>query len=212
MNETNIYIVKFKNIPNVIYIGNTHLELKKRLRNHKYHTTTLHNYVIKNNIDWDDVYIELYENFKYDDRCEYEKKEEEVIKTFLNDLNYIVINSSKTGGSPTKQILKEVESYLISNLKEIIQENINDCYGYIDIAKEIKLKKIEEKEEKKEIARLNSRIDYYKNRDKKLKQMEEYRKLHKQDEKEMFNCECGHIGLLRNKTIHFRSLRHNTFK
>jgi hypothetical protein len=198
MNETNIYIVKFKNIPNVIYIGNTHLELKKRLQHHKYQTTTLYKYIEKNNIDWNDVYIELYENFKYDDRCEYEKKEEEVIKTFLNDLNYIVINSSKTGGSPTKQILKEIECFLISNLKEIIQENINDCYGDINI--------------KKEKARLYSNIHYYKNRDKKLKEMEEYRKLHKQDEKEMFNCECGHIGLLRNKTIHFRSLRHNTFK
>jgi len=95
MNETKIYIVKFKNFHNVVYIGNTHMELKTRLRAHKYHTTTLYKYIEKNNIDWNDVYIELYKNFKYDDRCEYEKEEEEVIKTFLNDLNYIVINSSK---------------------------------------------------------------------------------------------------------------------
>jgi len=206
MNETNIYIVKFKNIPNVVYIGNTHNELKKRLRHHRYHTTTLYKYIKKNKIDWNDVYIELYEKFKYDNRYEYENKEKEVIKTFLNDLNYIVINSSKTGGSPTKQILKEVECYIIHNLKEIIQENINDYYGDIEIVKEIEIEKEKEK------ARLYSRIDYYKNRDKKLKQMEEYRKLHKQDEKEVFICECGHKGLLSNKTIHFRSLKHNRFK
>jgi hypothetical protein len=144
------------------------MELKTRLRAHKYHTTTLYKYIEKNNIDWNDVYIELYKNFKYDDRCEYEKEEEEVIKTFLNDLNYIVINSSKTGGSPTKQILKD-----------IIQENINDYYDNIEITKE----------EAKEKARLYSRDNYYRNRDKKLKQMEEYRKLHKLDKKELYNCE-----------------------
>ena len=183
MNETKIYIVKFKNFHNVVYIGNTHMELKTRLRNHKYNTTTtLYKYIEKNNIDWNDVYIELYENFKYNDRYEYEKKEEEVIKIFLNDLNYIVINSSKTGGCFTKQILKEVKYYLISNLKDIIQENINYYYDNIEITKE-EAKEIT-KEEAKEKARLYSRDNYYRNRDKKLKQMEEYRKLHKLDKKD----------------------------
>ena len=189
MNETKIYIVKFKNFHNVVYIGNTHMELKKRLQHHKYHATTLYKYIEKNKIDWNDVYIELYENFKYNDRYEYEKKEEEVIKTFLNDLNYIVINSSKTGGCPTKQILKEVKYYLISNLKDIIQENINDYYDNITKEEAKEITKEEAKERKKEKARLYSRYDYYKNRDKKLKQMEEYRKLHKLDKKELYNCE-----------------------
>lgn len=198
MNETNIYIVKFKTILNVIYVGNTHLELNKRLRNHKYHTTTLHKYIQNNNIDWNDVYIELYEIFKYNERKEYEDRETKVIEYFLNNENYIVINSSKTGGSPTKQILKDVEYYIISNLKDIIHQNIKDYFN-----DDINIKK--------EKAKLCSSINYYKNREFKLKQMEEYRKLHKQDKKKMFDCECGHKGLLKNKIIHFRSKKHQEY-
>lgn len=36
MDEVKIYLVKFKNFPNIIYIGNTQSELRRRLQNHKY--------------------------------------------------------------------------------------------------------------------------------------------------------------------------------
>jgi len=212
MNETKIYLVKFKNIDNVIYIGNTHLDLNKRLQKHKYHTCKLYQYVQKNNINWNDVYIELYENFKYDKRKEYENRETEVIDTFLKDNNYIVINSSKTGGSPTKQIIQELNYYLIEKLKNIINQNIiqyniiNQDYtqyeNYIEEGKNIN---------KKEKAKSYAKKNYYENRDTKLKQMKEYRDKNKNNEKKKFICECGNSCLLRNKSIHLKSLHHIAF-
>lgn len=204
-----MYVVKFKNIHNVVYIGSTHLDLKERLQKHKYHTCTLFQYINKNKINWDDVYIELYEIFKYNKRQEYENRETEIINTFLKDDNYIVINCAKTGGSPTKQIIKDVKYYLIENLKDIIEQNIRD-YNLINLISyddEIKTKLRLEK------ARQASKDHHYKNKEKRLEQMKEYRDnpINKEKNKRTFICDCGATCLLKNKTTHFKSLQHIRF-
>jgi len=155
MNEVKIYLVKFKNFPNIIYIGNTHSELIKRLQNHKYHKTSLNIYITKNNISWDDVYIELYETFQYNNRKEYEDKETEVIKLFQENINYNVINTNKNKLNNTYNIKKDIYLFLVKKLNDIIKEDIKEynlnskkincecggCYTYKGKSSHLKSKK-----------------------------------------------------------------------
>lgn len=171
MNETKIYLVKFKNYPKIIYIGNTHTNLNKRLQAHHYHKSTLNKYVEKNNINWNDVYIELYEIFKYNKRDEYENREAEVIKEFLDNNEYIVLNLCKTGINQTCKIIDEVNKYLIQNIKKIIEDNINNYNSQINQIKN------EIKNEKKYDKRNTYAREYYqKNREKKIEKQKEYQK------------------------------------
>ena len=56
-----IYLVKCKNDDTLIYVGSTHMSLEKRFCNHKTDKKcSLYKYV---NDDWDNWFIELYENY-----------------------------------------------------------------------------------------------------------------------------------------------------
>lgn len=89
-----IYIVRnFKN--NDIFISNTTSTLSKRFSAHKTKSSNdyIQNYIItKYNGDWNDWYIELYENHPCNNRMELEKRTNEIIRDFKNNPEYFVIN------------------------------------------------------------------------------------------------------------------------
>lgn len=96
-----IYIIKFKNKDNHIYIGSTITNLNIRFSNHKSshlykkNTTSLTKY-IKNNYknDWSNCYIELLMNYPCKNRRELEKKEFQILKKFQNNKNFKIINKN----------------------------------------------------------------------------------------------------------------------
>ena len=191
MNETKIYLVKFKNLNNIVYIGNTQLELNKRLRNHKYHKTSLNTYITKNNISWDDVYIELYENFKYNNRIEYENRETEVIKIFQEDINYNVINTNKNKINNTYNIKKDVYLFLIKSLNNIIKEKIKEYENYNNY----------EYKDKKRLEKIE-RVKQYN-----IKNKEELK--NKREQK--YNCDCGGCYTYGSKSTHIKTKKHQSF-
>jgi hypothetical protein len=76
-----IYLVKCKYDNNLIYAGSTKRTLEERMASHRNDTTrsstSLYNVVCG---DWDNWYIELYENYPCYNRIQLRKREGEVIK------------------------------------------------------------------------------------------------------------------------------------
>jgi len=71
-----IYLVKCKNDDTLVYVGSTNMSLEERFRLHKYDKTcSLYQYV---NDDWDNWYIELYEEYPCKNKYILELRETEV--------------------------------------------------------------------------------------------------------------------------------------
>jgi len=93
-NNGKIYIIRFLNNDNHIYIGSTIHSLKKRYAGHKCtNNTTISKYVtsVYNN-DWSKCMIELYLNYPCKSSRELVKKEYQIINKFARNKNYKVLN------------------------------------------------------------------------------------------------------------------------
>lgn len=96
-----IYIIRFKNKDNHIYIGSTITNLKQRFSNHKSshlykrNSTSLTDYM-KNKYknDWSKCYIELLMNYPCKNRRELEKKEFQLLKKFQKNKTFKIINKN----------------------------------------------------------------------------------------------------------------------
>jgi len=96
-----IYLIKFKNKDRHIYIGSTIKNLNNRFSNHKSshlfkrNSTSITKYIKdKYNNDWSKCYIELLMNYPCNNRKELEKKEFEILKKFIKNKKFIIINKN----------------------------------------------------------------------------------------------------------------------
>ena len=88
----------------MIYIGSTTQPLAVRLGGHKSNTRcSLYQYIQEcHNGSFKRCYIELLEYYKCANRQELNKREDEIIRKFKADKNYIVINSNIAGRTANK--------------------------------------------------------------------------------------------------------------
>lgn len=93
-NNSKIYIIKFLNQDNHIYIGSTFKTLKQRFTGHKNSKTTSIATYIKNNYNnnWNNCIIELYMNYPCNNKKELVKKEYQIINKFSKNKNFKVLN------------------------------------------------------------------------------------------------------------------------
>ena len=81
-NKAKIYTIRNKNDDKLIYVGSTCKKyLSDRMRNHRADSKKNPNTLFYNLVkDWNDWYIELYENFPCENKDELTKREGEVIR------------------------------------------------------------------------------------------------------------------------------------
>jgi hypothetical protein len=116
--EGKIYLVKFRNDPSLVYVGSTKCPLNERFRKDKYRNTSLYKYIDENcDGNWDDWYIELYEDYPCLNEKELERREGEITRKFKNDDNYKCINKC-IAGRTTKEYKKE---YYENNKEKILE-------------------------------------------------------------------------------------------
>jgi len=128
--EGKIYLIKFKNDPSLVYIGSTKSPLNERFNKHKnYKGISLYKYIDDNHDgNWDDWYIELYENYPCLNKKELDRREGEITLKFKNDSSYNCINENIAGRTKkeyyqdNKEIIKEYKKEYRENNKEKINE------------------------------------------------------------------------------------------
>jgi len=115
-----IYIVKCKYDDNLIYVGSTIRKLNRRLADHRCNKDcSLYQYVKG---DWDNFYIELYEECPCNNKKELFKREGEVIR-LIGTINYrIAGRNGKEYYEDNKEILAEKAKEWRENNKEILAE------------------------------------------------------------------------------------------
>lgn len=94
-NNAKIYLIKFLNNDNHIYIGSTVRSLKTRFTGHKYckNQTSISKYVNDNyNNNWNVCNIELYMNYPCKNNRELIKKEYQIINKFARNKKFKVLN------------------------------------------------------------------------------------------------------------------------
>jgi len=112
-----IYLIKCKNNPNLIYAGSTIQTLEERFCSHKYDKKcSLYKYV---NGDWDNWYIELYENYPCKNKYILKQHEGYVIKQIAT------INENIAGRN-----LKEWYQDNREKKKEYYQDNRDEILEY----------------------------------------------------------------------------------
>ena len=126
-----IYVVKCKYDDNLKYVGSTILKLNRRLSGHrKDKLCYLYKYV---NGDWDNFYIELYEEYPCNNRKDLEKREGEIIR-LIGTINYRIAGRTKKEyyednkekykerREENKEIIAEKHKIYRENNKEILAE------------------------------------------------------------------------------------------
>jgi hypothetical protein len=109
-----IYIVKCKNDDNLKYVGSTIRELNVRLSSHRRcKDCSLYQFVKG---DWDNFYIELYEEYPCNNKKELEKREGEVIR-LVGTINY------KIAGRTKKEYRKDNKEIITEKMKEYREAN-----------------------------------------------------------------------------------------
>jgi hypothetical protein len=119
-NEGKIYTIRFRTDDNLIYIGSTTQPLFKRFYSHKWDSCSLRYYINENNLNWDDCYIELYEEYICENKEQLHKREGEITRQFKTD-NYNVINKIIAGR--TYDEWKEVNKEKIKEYKKKYDED-----------------------------------------------------------------------------------------
>jgi hypothetical protein len=119
-----IYTIRFYNDTSLIYIGSTIQPLYKRFYAHKHNEIVSLCKLIKNeyNNDWSICYIELYENFPSTCKEELCKREGEIMRIFMNDSNYKVINKN-VAGRLYNEYYQDNKEQLIEQCKKYREEN-----------------------------------------------------------------------------------------
>ena len=109
-----IYTIRCRYDDNLIYVGSTvENYLSNRMSKHRYLTScNLSKYV---NGDWDNWYIELYENYPCDNREQLSKREGEIIRQ-IGTLNKRIEGRTK----------KEYQQYNREKIKEQRKQNYED--------------------------------------------------------------------------------------
>ena len=159
-----IYTIRCRYDTSLIYVGSTCNTLSQRIANHKYHSKRLPETMFYQYVkDWDDWYIELYEDFPCERKEQLEKREGEVIRQ-IGNLNQLIAGRTRA---------------------EYVEENKESIKSYMKSYRETNKEIIAQK--KKEYAKSNSEYfkdyinQYYKSNNEQIKEQK----------KEVIICECG---------------------
>jgi hypothetical protein len=116
-----IYLVKCKNDDTLVYVGSTYMSLEKRFSLHKNSKTgSLYKYV---NDDWDNWYIELYEEYPCKNKHILELKEGEVQRD-------IATINKNIAGRTHKQYLQDNFEKISEQKKQYRQDNLDKLSEY----------------------------------------------------------------------------------
>ena len=153
--KSKIYTIRFNN-SNEIYIGSTIQSLSQRFAGHKKNITCSLYQLVSNNYNgnWSNCYIELYENYNCNNKEELLKKEGEIIRLFIDDNDYNLINKRIEG--------RTQKEYRLNNKDKIKEKRKEYKFKNNDTIKEknknYKLKNKEEIKEKREEYYINTKI------------------------------------------------------
>ena len=125
-----IYTIRFIDDIKTIYIGSTCQSLAKRFGGHKITVSGLYKHIQETyDNDWSKCYIELYESFKCDNKNELTKREGEIIRQFINNKDYNVLNQ-RIEGRTQKEYVKEYYEDNKEKIKEYDKEYYEDNKEY----------------------------------------------------------------------------------
>jgi hypothetical protein len=185
-----IYVIKFTDNENLIYIGSSIQSLNERFRQHKkdYNTqrTSLHK-LIKDKYDgkFDKCYIELFQNYSCQSKKELEIREGNVIQEMIQNKKDL-INKNIAGRPRAERLIADREK--ISEKQKL--------YRYKNI------EKVKEADHKK----------YIKNKQKRLEQAKEYYIKNLEEIKNRtstkIQCDCGAFIAKGNISIHKKTKNH----
>ena len=123
-----IYLIRNRDNENLIYVGSTIEQyLSKRFCKHKHQTgCSLYQYINNpdNNSNWNDWYIELYEEYPCENKLQLCKRENEIIreKASINKIGYrteeMKKQKKKERSEDNKDILKEKWKVYVENNRE----------------------------------------------------------------------------------------------
>ena len=128
--DSKIYTIRCRSDENLIYVGSTTQKLSQRLAKHRSDCKrgrgcSLYDYII--NDDWSDFYIELYEMYPCNQKCELEKREGEVIREIGTINKCIAGRSQKEYREENAEKIKEYKKgYRQDNIDKI--KEINKTY------------------------------------------------------------------------------------
>jgi vacuolar-type H+-ATPase subunit H len=109
-----IYVVRCKNDDTLVYVGSTITTLGKRFTNHKISKKcSLYKYV---NGDWDNWFIELYEEYPCKNKYQLRRREGELIRQIAT-INKVI------PGRTLKQYRQDNRDKLLEQLKQHYQDN-----------------------------------------------------------------------------------------
>lgn len=179
-----IYTIRCITDATLIYVGSTIESLSQRLTKHRYSKKATPSILFYSKVnDWNDWYIELYENFSCNSKEELNKREGEVIRE-IGTLNTIVAGR-------TQQEYRQEE-------KEIIQERKKEYYeNNKEQVQEYKKKYYEEHSQQEKDRALRH---YINNKDE-----------INEKKKEKITCECGKTFRAVDKSRHNKTLFHQAF-
>ena len=159
-----IYTIRCRTDDTKIYVGSTIQPLYKRFYNHKIDSKNEKcmnmKLYIEVNGNWDDWYIELYENYPCNNKNELEKREGEIIRLIGTLNRYIAGRDNKQYNIDNADKIKQ---YYIENADKIKQYNIENAdkikerkkQYYIENADKIKQYYIENADKIKERKKQN---------------------------------------------------------
>ena len=124
-----IYTIRCRYDDTLIYVGSTIDTLAKRMGNHRRmslkHKISLYN-IVEN--DWDNWYIELYENYPCNNKQELEKREGELIREISTINKNIVGRTPKEYKQDNKEQIKEQRKQYHNNNKKNFNEKSRNYY------------------------------------------------------------------------------------
>ncbi len=117
-----IYTIRKRNDPSLVYVGSTINPLYKRFGQHKkdmkFVKISLYDWVE----NWDDWYIELYENFSCNSIQELRKREGEVIREIGNINKYVAGRTKKEYNAEFPEKKKEMDKKYRERTKDRMKE------------------------------------------------------------------------------------------
>ena len=143
-NNSKIYTIRCKTNNKLIYIGSTIQPLNRVLNFHKYYSSLNNNNLFYNTVNnnWDDWYIELYDNFNCENKEELNKKTYDIMRN-ISTLNFIN-NFNNDMDFFNNHIINSINNHI--EPKNINNDINNDIINIISKNEDIRLKKIKYRE------------------------------------------------------------------
>jgi len=198
-----IYTIRYRGDDSLTYVGSTINDLAKRWFQHKQsysnekrkdHKMKLYEIMRKTN-DFDNWYIELWEEYPCQSKNELNKREGEIIR-HIRTLNKKI--SGRTNAEYYQDNVEKYKQYCVDN-KNKIQMNKKEYYT----------------ENKGEILE-KQKLYAKQNQDKLSQRGKKYREDNQEKLSKFFctsvSCDCGSTYTNRNKARHFKSQKHQAFQ